>query len=130
VARERRQGRTVPDDHRTDVEISLHNDHLPRLADAGVVAYDRRNRTIRYWGTTASKPISRRRTRPARGGLGRGTPSNGASNPSNRRRPELTRGVRRMAGSTRSVGELSASTRRGRWTGRPSDSRRSRPRRR
>lgn len=33
---------------REDVRITLHHDHLPRLANAGVLEYDRRQGTIRF----------------------------------------------------------------------------------
>lgn len=36
---------------REDVLIDLHHDHVPRLADAGVVEYDRRQGTIRFRGS-------------------------------------------------------------------------------
>ena len=40
---------TGTDDHptREDVKIELHHTHLPRLTDAGVIDYDRRQGTIR-----------------------------------------------------------------------------------
>jgi hypothetical protein len=37
------------DDVSVDV-VDLHHNHLPRLADAGVVDYDPRSKTIRTWG--------------------------------------------------------------------------------
>lgn len=33
---------------RRHVAISLHHNHLPKLADMGVVSYDARSRTVRY----------------------------------------------------------------------------------
>lgn len=33
-----------------DVATVLHHSTLPKLADAGVVDYDRRHHTVRYWG--------------------------------------------------------------------------------
>jgi hypothetical protein len=38
------------EDHRRRVVVDLHHNHLPRLADAGVVDYDPRSKTIRTWG--------------------------------------------------------------------------------
>lgn len=37
-----------PASHRELVEIDLHHVHLPRLADAGVIAYDPVEETVRY----------------------------------------------------------------------------------
>ena len=34
--------------HRRRVAVSLHHEHLPKLADAGVVDYDARSRTVRF----------------------------------------------------------------------------------
>ena len=36
-------------DRRERVRIDLHHDHIPRLADAGLVDYDARTGTIRNW---------------------------------------------------------------------------------
>lgn len=35
---------------REDVRITLHHNHLPRLANAGILDYDRRHGTIRFTG--------------------------------------------------------------------------------
>lgn len=42
-------------DHATreNIKIELHHNHLPRLANAGVVDYDRRHGTIRFTGNPA-----------------------------------------------------------------------------
>jgi hypothetical protein len=32
------------------VGIALHHNHLPKLADAGLIEFDTRSETIRYWG--------------------------------------------------------------------------------
>jgi hypothetical protein len=37
-------------EHRKRITIGLLHNHLPRLADAGVLEYDQRSETIRYWG--------------------------------------------------------------------------------
>ncbi|WP_231188993.1 hypothetical protein [Haladaptatus sp. DYF46] len=37
-------------EHRERVRIGLFHNHLPRLADAGVLEYDQRSETVRYWG--------------------------------------------------------------------------------
>lgn len=31
-----------------DIEIGLHHNHLPKLANAGIIEYDRRSKTVRY----------------------------------------------------------------------------------
>ena len=36
--------------HRERIRIGLFHNHLPRLADAGVLEYDQRSETVRYWG--------------------------------------------------------------------------------
>ena len=36
--------------HSERITIGLLHNHLPRLADAGVLEYDQRSETIRYWG--------------------------------------------------------------------------------
>ncbi|WP_458190889.1 DUF7344 domain-containing protein [Haladaptatus sp. NG-WS-4] len=36
--------------HNERITIELLHNHLPRLADAGVLEYDQRSETIRYWG--------------------------------------------------------------------------------
>lgn len=41
------------DSSRKDVRIALHHSHLPHLADAGVIDYDRRHGTIRFTGSPA-----------------------------------------------------------------------------
>ncbi len=38
-----------PDVHRTRIVTSLQHAHLPKLEEAGVVEYDQRSETIRYW---------------------------------------------------------------------------------
>lgn len=38
-------------DDRTRVEISLHHSTLPKLADAGLINYDARSKTVRYRAT-------------------------------------------------------------------------------
>lgn len=35
---------------RDGVEIALHHIHIPKLADAGILEYDARHRTVRYRG--------------------------------------------------------------------------------
>ncbi len=37
------------DDHRLHVVTSLQHMHLPKLEDAGVLEYDPRSETVRYW---------------------------------------------------------------------------------
>lgn len=37
----------------TQVRTSLHHAHLPKLEEAGVIEYDLRSETIRYWGQPA-----------------------------------------------------------------------------
>ncbi|MFC6718879.1 hypothetical protein ACFQGT_14650 [Natrialbaceae archaeon GCM10025810] len=37
------------EDHRTTVRTSLQHVHLPKLEDAGIVEYDPRSETVRYW---------------------------------------------------------------------------------
>jgi hypothetical protein len=37
-------------EHRERVTIGLLHNHLPRLADAGMLEYDQRSETVRYWG--------------------------------------------------------------------------------
>ncbi|AHF99730.1 hypothetical protein HALLA_13980 [Halostagnicola larsenii XH-48] len=37
------------DEHRTQIQTSLQHVHLPRLEDAGILEYDARSDTIRYW---------------------------------------------------------------------------------
>lgn len=39
------------------VTIRLHHATLPRLADAGIVDYDARSRTVRYRGHTLLEPL-------------------------------------------------------------------------
>ena len=36
-------------DHRDDIRISLHHNHLPRIASMGLIDYDARSKTIRDW---------------------------------------------------------------------------------
>ncbi|WP_435156272.1 DUF7344 domain-containing protein [Haladaptatus sp. DFWS20] len=36
-------------ERREQVAIGLLHNHLPRLADAGVLEYDQRSETVRYW---------------------------------------------------------------------------------
>jgi len=38
------------DDDRERLAIDLHHRHLPKLSDAGIVEYDARSNTTRYWG--------------------------------------------------------------------------------
>lgn len=38
-----------PAEHRLHVVTSLQHMHLPKLEDAGVVEYDQRSETVRYW---------------------------------------------------------------------------------
>ncbi|MFD1586851.1 hypothetical protein ACFR9U_07640 [Halorientalis brevis] len=38
------------DDDQERLAIDLHHRHLPKLADAGIVEYDARSNTTRYWG--------------------------------------------------------------------------------
>lgn len=37
------------DEHRERTRVALHHNHLPRLADAGLVDYDPRSHTVRSW---------------------------------------------------------------------------------
>lgn len=37
------------EEHRTQIQTSLQHVHLPRLEDAGILEYDARSDTIRYW---------------------------------------------------------------------------------
>lgn len=37
------------DDHREHVRVALHHNHLPRLANAGLIDYDARSHTVRSW---------------------------------------------------------------------------------
>lgn len=39
-----------PEEHRRRVAIALHHNHLPKLAEAAVIDYDSRSKTVRYWG--------------------------------------------------------------------------------
>lgn len=39
-----------PAERRKQVTIGLLHNHLPKLADAGVLEYDQRSETVRYWG--------------------------------------------------------------------------------
>lgn len=39
---------SASDDHRERVVVDLHHCQLPKLADAGLVEYDARSRTVRY----------------------------------------------------------------------------------
>lgn len=43
-------GRDVDEDHRKRVHSDLYHAHVPQLADAGLLDYDERSDTIRYWG--------------------------------------------------------------------------------
>ena len=36
-------------DHREDVRINLHHNHLPRIADTPLIDYDPRTETVRCW---------------------------------------------------------------------------------
>ena len=38
------------EEHRRRVAIALHHNHLPKLAEAAVIDYDPRTKTVRYWG--------------------------------------------------------------------------------
>lgn len=38
------------DDHRRQVETTLHHRHLPRLSVTTLLDYDARSKTVRYWG--------------------------------------------------------------------------------
>jgi len=49
VSSDSRRGATSAE-HRERVTIGLFHNHLPRLADAGVLEYDQRSETVRYWG--------------------------------------------------------------------------------
>lgn len=40
----------VEDTHNDAVRVALHHNHLPKLADTGVIEYDTQNGTIRYCG--------------------------------------------------------------------------------
>ncbi len=37
-------------EHHERVRIGLFHNHLPKLSDAGVLEYDQRSETVRYWG--------------------------------------------------------------------------------
>ena len=37
-------------EHSEQIMIGLLHNHLPRLANAGVLEYDQRSETVRYWG--------------------------------------------------------------------------------
>lgn len=37
------------EDHQEEIEIALQHHHLPRLEDYGMIDYDPRTKTIRYW---------------------------------------------------------------------------------
>lgn len=39
-----------PDDHREQVAIEIHHTHLPKLTDLGLVEFDERSSTVRYYG--------------------------------------------------------------------------------
>lgn len=43
------QGDRDRDDHREEVRVTLHHNHLPRLVDAGLIDYDARTETVRSW---------------------------------------------------------------------------------
>lgn len=49
VSSDSKKGTTSAEHHKR-VTIGLLHNHLPRLADAGVLEYDQRSETIRYWG--------------------------------------------------------------------------------
>ena len=49
VSSDSKRGATSTE-HRERVRIGLLHNHLPRLADAGVLEYDQRSETVRYWG--------------------------------------------------------------------------------
>lgn len=38
------------DTDRERLALDLHHRHLPKLADAGIIEYDSRSNTVRYWG--------------------------------------------------------------------------------
>jgi DNA-binding transcriptional ArsR family regulator len=40
-------GETAPTDERQTIRVELHHNHLPRLAEAGLVDYDTRSQTVR-----------------------------------------------------------------------------------
>ncbi|GAA0238764.1 hypothetical protein ACFFQF_28680 [Haladaptatus pallidirubidus] len=44
-------------ERRKRVTIGLLHNHLPRLADAGVLEYDQRSETVRYWGDSRLETI-------------------------------------------------------------------------
>ena len=45
------------DDARERVAADLHHRHLPKLADAGLIDYDQRSETVRYWGDETLPPL-------------------------------------------------------------------------
>jgi hypothetical protein len=49
VSSDSRSG-TTSAEHHERVRIGLLHNHLPRLADAGVLEYDQRSEMVRYWG--------------------------------------------------------------------------------
>ena len=62
-------GRPWIDEKRDDLAAELYQHHLPKLADAGLLEYDVRSRTVRYWHqptvekwTEHAVETSRRRT--------------------------------------------------------------------
>lgn len=50
-------GSEGPADHEQRIAISLHHVHLPKLASAGVIAYDTDERTCRYRGNETLESI-------------------------------------------------------------------------
>lgn len=48
--REWKQNDDQPEtDHRDEIRIDLHHNHLPRISDMGLIDYDARSKTIRDW---------------------------------------------------------------------------------
>ncbi|WP_227378392.1 DUF7344 domain-containing protein [Haladaptatus halobius] len=47
----------LPAERRKQVTIGLLHNHLPRLADAGVLEYDQRSETVCYWGDSQLETI-------------------------------------------------------------------------
>lgn len=47
----------VSDERLQRIAVALHHCHLPKLAEAGIVEYDARSRTVRYRGSTIGDDV-------------------------------------------------------------------------